>query len=437
MLNRLLNKEAKLAVVGLGYVGIPLAAAFAKHMGVIGYDVNEQKLDHYREGMDPTGELDAGALDSKNLSFTSDAAQLEEACFFIVAVPTPVYPDKRPKLDAVIQASRTVGKHMPKGSIVVYESTVYPGVTEEICVPALEEESGMVCGQDFKVGYSPERINPGDKVHRLDTIVKVVSGMDAETLETVAEVYSLVVGAGVFRAAEIKAAEAIKLVENAQRDVNIAFMNEIAMYCNMIGVDTTHVVDGMETKWNALHFKPGLVGGHCIGVDPYYFIYQAEKLGYEPNIIHSSRKLNDSMATYVADMAVRSLIEGRKPVRDAKVYVLGATFKENCGDIRNAKAKEIMMRLNSYGIVPYLSDPAAFQGDVTARYGMDLVPLQQIKDADCLIFTVSHDEYRELTCEQVDSMFLHEEGKQCTLIDVQRMFDKTAVEAKGNLYWGL
>lgn len=437
MKNALLKKEKQLAVVGLGYVGIPLATAFSEQVSVIGLDSNEEKIAAYKNGIDPTGELLDDALQGSNIGFTSDPADLKGAGFIIVAVPTPIHEDKRPDLELVLAATRSIGKHMSKGAIVVYESTVYPGVTEELCLPILEEESGLRCGVDFSLGYSPERVNPGDKINRLENICKVVSGIDAQTLNAVAEVYELIITSGVFRAGIIKAAEAIKLIENTQRDVNIAFMNEVSVYCNLLGIDTRHVVEGMRTKWNALNFKPGLVGGHCIGVDPYYLIYQADKHGYYPNITLSSRRLNDKMPDYVADMVIRQLIASGKNVREAKIYVMGATFKENCGDVRNAKSLDVLHRLESYGFTPFLCDPIADAESVEATYQRTLVPFSQVRDADCVIFAVGHNEYRNLTYEAIASLFSQRAGEKGVLIDVSRIFIKHDVEELGLLYWGL
>ena len=330
-----------IAVVGLGYVGLPLAAAFSKHFHVIGYDVNEEKLDLYKKGVDPTGEIGEAGLKECTILFTADAEKIHEADFIVVAVPTPVNGDKTPDLRPVESSSSVVGRHMKKGAIVVYESTVYPGVTENICGPILEKESGLALGKDFKIGYSPERINPGDKQHVLKNIVKIVSGMDEETLETIASVYSTIIEAGVYRAPNILVAEAAKLCENSQRDINIAFMNEPSLVFHRMGIDTLEVVKAMNTKWNALGFTPGLVGGHCIGVDPYYFIYEAELLGFHSHVITAGRHINDGMSDFVAKSLIEELLKSHVDTRHANIYLLGMTFKENCPDTRNSRAIDI------------------------------------------------------------------------------------------------
>jgi len=437
MREKLLRGEAKLAVVGLGYVGIPLAIAFAKKVPVLGYDIDQKKIQQYLNGHDPTGEITPGDLHSTTMEFTSDKTRLRKASFFIIAVPTPVNRDKTPNLEAIISSTQTVGSQLQKGAYVIYESTVYPGVSEEICIPLLEKESGLVCGVDFKIGYSPERINPGDKVHRLENIIKIVSGMDEESLEVIADVYGLITEAGVFRASSIRVAEATKLVENAQRDVNIAFMNEVAIFFDRIGLETNDVIEAMKTKWNALSFYPGLVGGHCIGVDPYYFICQAEKVGYDTQIIPTGRRINDSMGRFVAEKAIETLIYGNKRVRGANVYIFGATFKENCGDIRNSKVKDIMMYLRKYDIEAKLLDPIADRQEVKNRYKCDKTEIEDVKDADCIIFAIAHDEYKNLDYAQIDSWFSKTPGEVSSMIDVKRIFNKKQIESMGYTYWGL
>lgn len=361
---KIINREEKLALIGLGYVGMPIAVAFAKKgIEVIGFDLNIEKIELYKSGIDPTKEVGDEVIKSSSVQFTSDETRLSEAKFHIVAVPTPVNTDHTPDLTPVIGASEIVGRNLTKGSIVVYESTVYPGVTEDVCVPILERESGMKCGIDFKVGYSPERINPGDKVHRLENIHKIVSGMDDESLEEIKNIYNLVIEVGTYPVSTIKTAEAVKVVENSQRDINIAFMNELAMVFDRMGIDTNEVVDGMNTKWNALGFRPGLVGGHCIGVDPYYFTYEAEKLGYHSQIILNGRIVNDGMGKYVADAAIKKMIEAGQAPKNSKVVILGLTFKENCPDTRNSKVDDIIKRLNEFGIEPVVVDPWASERD--------------------------------------------------------------------------
>ncbi|MFL8938370.1 nucleotide sugar dehydrogenase [Rossellomorea oryzaecorticis] len=434
---KLVNKEEKIAVVGLGYVGMPIAVAFAKKVNVIGFDLNTQKIEQYKNGIDPTNEVGDETIGQSTVDFTSDPAKLQEAKFLVVAVPTPVNADKTPNLSPIEGVSRTIGKNLSKGSIVVYESTVYPGVTEDICVPILERESGLKCGVDFKIGYSPERINPGDKVHRLENIIKIVSGMDEESLEEIAKVYELVVEVGVHRASAIKVAEAAKVVENSQRDINIAFMNELAMVFDRMGIDTQEVVEAMNTKWNALKFTPGLVGGHCIGVDPYYFLYEAEKLGYHSQIILSGRKINDGMGAFIADAIIKELILANKVVKKAKVVILGITFKENCPDTRNSKVDDILRRLNDYEIEPIVVDPYADPADAKTEYGVDLVPFDMINDADCLVFAVAHDIFKDISLEQIDSMFGEFPNEERVIVDVKSILDKEKIKQVGYSYWNL
>lgn len=434
---KILNRKEKISVVGLGYVGMPIAVAFAKKADVIGFDINKKKIELYKNGIDPTNEVGNEAIKQTTVDFTSDETRLKEAKFHIVAVPTPVNLDKTPDLTPVEDASTIVGRNLTKGSIVVYESTVYPGVTEDICIPILEKESGLKCGIDFKVGYSPERINPGDKIHRLENIKKIVSGIDKESLDEIAKVYELVIEAGVYRASSIKVAEAAKVVENSQRDINIAFMNELAMVFDRMGIDTKEVIEAMNTKWNALRFYPGLVGGHCIGVDPYYFVYQAEKLGYHSQIILSGRKINDGMGEFVADAIIKKLVIANKVVKQAKVVIFGITFKENCPDIRNSKVVDIIKRLNEYGIKPLVVDPKADKNDTKREYGIDLVELDDIKNADCLVFAVAHDEFKNLSLEQIDGLFGNFDDNEKIIIDVKSIFDKYEIEKRGYSYWRL
>lgn len=429
------NRKEKIAVTGLGYVGMPLAVAFAACADVIGFDLNAKKIEQYQNGIDPTQEVGDEAVKEARIDFTCDAARLSAAKFHIVAVPTPINQDHTPNLLPVEGASRIVGKHLTKGSIVVFESTVYPGVTEDICIPILEQESGLVCGVDFKVGYSPERINPGDKVHRLDNITKIVSGMDEESLGEIKAVYDMVIKAGTFAVSNIRTAEAIKVVENSQRDINIAFMNELAIVFDKMGIDTQEVVAGMNTKWNALGFYPGLVGGHCIGVDPYYFTYQAEKLGYHSQIILSGRKVNDSMGAFVADAAVKEMILAGLAPKNAKVIILGVTFKENCPDIRNSKVIDIVKRLREYGISPLVSDPMADAAEVFEEYGIEMIDFQDVREADCIILAVAHTAFRTLSAAELDFMFQAAGNK--VLVDVKGIVDKKEAEQFGWLYWRL
>lgn len=434
---KILSREEKIALVGLGYVGMPIAVAFAKKADVIGFDVNQAKIDLYRAGIDPTHEVGDEAIRTSTVHFTADETQLRNAKFLIVAVPTPVNQDKTPDLTPVVGASEVVGRNLTPGSIVVYESTVYPGVTENVCVPILEKVSGLKCGVDFKVGYSPERINPGDKVHRLENITKIVSGMDAESLEEIRNIYDLVIEVGTYPVSTIKTAEAIKVVENSQRDINIAFMNELAMVFDRMGIDTNEVVDGMNTKWNALGFRPGLVGGHCIGVDPYYFVYEAEKLGYHSQIILAGRKVNDGMGAFVADAAIKEMVLAGKTPRSAKIAIFGLTFKENCPDIRNSKVEDIIIRLKEYGIDPIIADPWATEREAMHEYGVTLTPMEEIGDLDCLILAVAHNEFRRMTVEQYLKLFRKMPNEEKVLVDVKGILDRETMKQAGIRCWRL
>lgn len=435
--NRIVEKKEKIALVGLGYVGMPIAVAFAKKVNVIGFDLNKDKIALYKEGIDPTNEVGNEEIKKTTVEFTSDETRLKEAKFIIVAVPTPVNIDHTPDLTPVVSASEIVARNLTKGTIIVYESTVYPGCTEDVCIPILEKFSGLKCGEDFKVGYSPERINPGDKVHRLENIHKIVSGMDSESLEEIKHVYDLVIGVGTYPVSNIKTAEAIKVVENSQRDINIAFMNELAMVFDKMGIDTNEVVNGMNTKWNALGFRPGLVGGHCIGVDPYYFTYQAEKLGYHSQIILNGRIVNDNMGAYIADAAVKKMIEAGQAPKNSKVIILGLTFKENCPDIRNSKVEDIIKRLKSYGIVPVVADPWADEKEAQREYGVKLSKLEEIRDADCIIVAVSHNEFRDLSLEKIKKLFREGSDDQKVLLDVKGLYDIKDLEKSKIRYWRL
>ena len=430
----LIDRREKLSLVGLGYVGIPIAVSFAKKIDVIGFDLNEKKIELYKNGIDPTKEVGDEAIRNTTVEFTSDEAKLREAKFHIVAVPTPVNADHTPDLVPVESASRIVGRNLSKGSIVVYESTVYPGVTEDICVPILEKESGLVCGKDFKVGYSPERINPGDKVHRLETIVKIVSGMDEETLETVAKVYSLVALAGVHKAESIKVAEAAKVIENSQRDINIAFMNELSIIFHKLGIDTKAVLEAAGTKWNFLKFAPGLVGGHCIGVDPYYLTYKAEEIGYHSQVILSGRRINDSMGQYVTESLIKLMAKSGVPISGAKVAVLGLTFKENCPDTRNSRVVDIIHELREYGIEPVVCDDVADKDGAEREYGLELTAFEKVKNCDAVILAVAHDEFKELSMSDYDALYKNETK---ILLDVKGILDRKTFESAGYKYWRL
>lgn len=428
------NGEEKISVVGLGYVGMPIAVAFAKIVKVIGFDLNENKIEQYKQGVDPTKEVGNETIKKTAVEFTSDERMLKEATFHIVAVPTPVNSDHTPDLTPVEGASAILGRNLKKGSVVVYESTVYPGVTEDVCVPILERESGLKCGRDFKVGYSPERINPGDKVHRLENITKIVSGMDEETLDCVANVYELVVEAGVHRAETIKVAEAAKVIENSQRDINIAFMNELSIIFNKMGIDTKAVLEAAGTKWNFLKFYPGLVGGHCIGVDPYYLTYKAEMLGYHSQIILAGRRINDDMGKYVAENCVKNLIAANKPVKGANVAILGFTFKENCPDTRNTKIIDIVKELNEYGIEPIVSDSEADEAEAKELYGIDFAEIDSINNMDAVILAVAHKEFCKLKPEQISAFFGN--GTK-VLLDLKGILTKDDFESEEYLYWRL
>lgn len=430
----LVSGKENLSLIGLGYVGMPIAVAFAKKVNVIGFDLNKAKIDLYKSGIDPTKEVGDDAIKSTSVFFTSDETQLRRAKFHIVAVPTPVNDDHTPDLTPVESASRILGRNLTRGSVVVYESTVYPGVTEDVCVPILEKESGLKCGEDFKIGYSPERINPGDKVHRLETITKIVSGMDDETLDCVAKVYELVVAAGVHRAPSIKVAEAAKVIENSQRDINIAFMNELSIIFNKMGIDTRSVLEAAGTKWNFLKFYPGLVGGHCIGVDPYYLTYKAEMLGYQSQVILSGRRINDQMGKYVAENCVKNLIKAEKQVKGAKVAILGFTFKENCPDTRNSKVFDIVKELREYGIEPLIADPTADADEAKRLYGVDFTDVSEIKNTDAVILAVAHTAFAKYTTDDIAALF--GEGKK-VLLDIKGLLDRKTYEDAGYIYWRL
>ena len=448
------RKIEKVSVIGLGYVGMPLAISFAKKVDVIGFDVNEEKVALYNQGIDVTNEVGNEALKETTALMTCDETKLRDAKFHIVAVPTPTNEDKTPDLRPMIGASKTLGRNLTKGSIVVYESTVYPGVTEDVCMPILEEVSGLNCGVDFKVGYSPERINPGDKAHRLETIVKVVSGMDDETLDIVAKTYELVIDAGVHRAESIKVAEAAKVIENSQRDINIAFVNELSIIFNKMGIDTKAVLEAAGTKWNFLKFAPGLVGGHCIGVDPYYLTHKAEQLGYHSQVILSGRRINDGMGKYVAECTVKNLIKAGKQVRNANVAVLGMTFKEDCPDVRNSKVIDIINELKEYGVNVLVTDPIAEDKEVKEEYGVELTKFEDIKDMDAVIVAVGHKEYLELSLEDIKELYVVNmldistgevveeaamdiEDTGLVLVDVKGIFNRKEAEANNYLYWRL
>lgn len=432
---KLLAKEEKIAVIGLGYVGLPVAVEFAKKYDVIGFDINEEKLDKYRNGIDVTDEVGDEAIQQTTMTFTSDEKDLQKCKFHIVSVPTPINLDKTPNLAPIINASKSIARNLTKGSIVVYESTVYPGTTEEICIPILEEVSGLTFGEDFKVGYSPERINPGDKVNTLTKIIKVVSGSDAEALREVSDIYGAIIEAGVHEAESIKVAEASKVIENSQRDINIAFMNELAMVFNKMDIDTNAVLEAASTKWNFLKFTPGLVGGHCIGVDPYYFTYKAEQLGYHSQIILAGRKVNDDMGKYVAKNVIKQMIQAKQELTNAKIGVLGLTFKENVADVRNTKVTDIITELEDYGLDVLVHDPIAEADTVYREYGIELVDEAQLKDLDCLVLAVPHDVFKEkYTLDVIDTLYKNDKK---VLVDIRGIFDRQQAEEIGIQYWNL
>lgn len=433
----LISGKEKLALVGLGYVGMPIAVEFAKHIPVIGFDINEKRVNEYKNGIDSTNEV-GEAIKYTKVDFTADPTRLKEAKFIVVAVPTPVNEDNTPDLRPVEGASRTVGQNLSAGTIVVFESTVYPGVTEDICVPIIEKESGLKCGVDWKIGYSPERINPGDRVHTLTTIRKVVSGMDEESAREIKKVYDIVIKAGTVPVSNIKTAEAIKVVENSQRDINIAFMNEIAIICDKLKIDTDEVLYGMNSKWNALGFKPGLVGGHCIGVDPYYLTNVAEKLGYHSQIILNGRQVNDSMGAFVADAAIKEMIEAGMAPKKATVVIMGLTFKENCPDTRNSKVVDIINRLKEYDINPIVTDSWADVGVAKHEYGVELTAWEDVPKAECVIVAVGHNEYRSMSMMEIKNLFkaeLNDEEK--VLVDVKSLYRMDELKASGMRFWRL
>lgn len=435
--NGLISGKDKLALVGLGYVGMPIAVEFAKHINVIGFDINKNRVEEYKNGIDSTNEV-GEEITKTTVDFTSVPERLREARFIIVAVPTPVKDDNSPDLKPVKAASKTIGQNISPGTIVVFESTVYPGVTEEICLPIIEKESGLKCGVDWKIGYSPERINPGDKVHTLPSIQKIISGMDDESAQEIKKVYDIVIKAGTFMVSTIKTAEAVKVVENSQRDINIAFMNEIAMICDRMGIDTNEVLAGMNTKWNALGFKPGLVGGHCIGVDPYYLTNAAEKYGYHSQIILNGRQVNDSMGAYVADAAIKEMIEAGKAPKKATVVILGLTFKENCPDTRNSKVVDIIKRLKEFDISPIVSDEWADKDVAESEYGVSIIPFKELPKADCVIVAVGHNEFRNLPMSKLKELFKDDlNDQEKIIIDVKSLYRLDELNASGMRYWRL
>lgn len=433
----IINRQEKISLIGLGYVGLPIAVSFSKKVDVIGFDVNQSKIERYKIGVDPTKEIGDEGIVNCTVDFTSDETRLREARFHIIAVPTPIHSDKTPDLSPIMGASHVLGRNLTKGAVVVYESTVYPGVTEDICVPILEKESGMKCGVDFKVGYSPERINPGDREHRLENITKVVSGIDEESLDIIAKVYELVVEVGVYRAESVKVAEAAKVIENSQRDINIAFMNELSIIFNKMGIDTKAVLETAATKWNFLKFTPGLVGGHCIGVDPYYLTYKAEQLGYRSQVILSGRRINDEMGKYVVENLIKKLIKADIPVKNAKVAILGFTFKEDIPDTRNTRVIDIVNELKEYGMVPVITDPVADTEEAKFEYGIELETIDNISNMDAVILAVAHEAFTKLTNAEINSFFKNVFNDKKVLLDIKGILNKVDYEKNGYAYWRL
>ncbi|WP_231037472.1 nucleotide sugar dehydrogenase [Pectinatus frisingensis] len=436
-LSKLLNKSYTIAIVGLGYVGLPLAAAFSKKVNVIGYDISKNKINTLKNGIDPTQEVGNTALQQCDILYTNDAEEIKRADFIIVAVPTPIKNDHTPDLTPVTSASKIVGQNISKGAIVVFESTVYPGVTEEICVPQIEKYSHLKCGEDFYIGYSPERINPGDKVHRLNNIVKIISGMNNETREKIKQVYALVINK-LYEAENIKVAEAAKLIENTQRDINIAFINEVATVFNKLNISTKAVIDAMDTKWNALGFRPGLVGGHCIGIDPYYLVYESEMNNIDTELVSLARKINNNMGPFIGENIIRKLIQEKHAIKNDNIYILGLTFKENCPDMRNSKVIDIINRLREYGITIRAVDPHVNKTEIKNNYDFDIIDSATITDADCLIFAVAHREFSEFTIDTLKAMSKDSfSGNKTVIIDVKNIFNKEHLENAGFAYWGL
>lgn len=436
MLKQFLKSKDKISIVGMGYVGLPLAVAFAeKGFNVVGFDINKEKIEEYKKGIDATHEVGNKKLAKvTNIEFSSNPEDLKSVKIHIIAVPTPVLKNKMPDLKPVEGASKIVGQNLAKGAIVIYESTVYPGVTEEVCMPILEKESGMKCGLDFKIGYSPERINPGDKVHRVENIVKVTSGMDEESAEIIAQLYEQIIKVGVHRASTIKVAEAAKVIENSQRDINIAFVNELSLIFDKMGIDTREVLEAAGTKWNFLNFTPGLVGGHCIGVDPYYLAMKAEEVGYRAEVILAGRRTNDGMGKFIAEKAVKKMIETGRTIKNAHVLIMGLTFKEDCPDLRNSKIEDIISELKDYGVNVTVVDPIADKHEAMEEYGIELKDLSEVKDVDSIILGVAHKEYKELDTLELKKIY-KKDISEPILIDVKGIFNKEEVKEQGFIFW--
>jgi UDP-N-acetyl-D-galactosamine dehydrogenase len=430
----LIAKQAKIAVVGLGYVGLPLAVHLSRHFDVVGYDFKSSRIAELKSGQDRTLEVSEAEMAAATIVFTDDPGHLAECRLIIVAVPTPIDSHRNPDLTPIRSASESAGRHLAKGSCVVFESTVYPGATEEVCVPILEKASGLVFGTDFTVGYSPERINPGDKVHTVDKIMKIVSGSDAETARLLEQVYGTVVKAGIHVAPTLKVAEAAKVIENTQRDLNIALMNELSMIFDLMGIDTMDVLEAAGTKWNFLPFKPGLVGGHCIGVDPYYLTFKAQSIGYHPEMILAGRRINDRMGKYVAERLVKMMIQEGKPIKHTRVGVLGITFKEDVPDLRNTRVVDIIAELEDYGIEVMVHDPLADPEEAKTYYGVDLKPLEQLNGVDALVIAVAHTPYQAMGLVRLADLC---NGDRAVVVDVKSAFEPETAEKSGMAYWRL
>lgn len=432
--NDLTSGNKKVAVVGLGYVGLPLAVALGRHFSVVGFDISRARIEELRRGVDSTREVEPATLAAAKIDYTDNPARLSEAGVIVVAVPTPIDQNRKPDLKPVIGASRTVGQHMSKDAVVVYESTVYPGLTEEICVPILEEHSGLRCGPDFTVGYSPERINPGDRVHTLETIVKVVAGQDNPTADLLERFYASVVTAGIHRASSIKVAEAAKVIENTQRDLNIALMNELALIFDRMNIDTAEVLEAAGTKWNFLPFRPGLVGGHCIGVDPYYLTYKAESLGFHPQVILAGRRINDGMGKFIAEKTIKAMIDRGCQINGARVGLLGLTFKENVPDLRNSRVEDIIGELRDYHVHVLVHDPLANPEEAKDEYGVYLLPMDALTDLDAIVVAVAHAEFTTLQTSHLQAMFRRPDAS--IIVDVKGFLDKNVLPEHCT-YWRL
>ncbi len=433
--NRIINKQENISVIGLGYVGVPLALNFSKKANVIGFDIDSKKIKQYKNGIGLTEYIVASDLKNIKILFTSNEKKLRDAKFHIIAVPTPIYENKLPNLEYIMEASKILGRNLTKGSIVVYESTVYPGVTEDICIPILEHESGLRLGIDFKVGYSPERINPGDSIHKLDSIVKIVSATDNEALDIISKVYELIIKAGVYKAKNIKIAEAAKVIENTQRDINIALINEISIILHKLNIDIKSVLEAISTKWNALNFEPGLVGGHCLGVDSYFLIHIAKEFEIHPEIILTARKLNDYMSKYICENTINRLLESRESIQGVNLAVFGFSFKENCADIRNTKVADLITELKNYGINIKVVDPIVNPEEVFSQYKINIYDISEINCVDGIIFAVSHEEFFKYSLDDIKLMYAQD--KEPVLIDVKGIFDKKEAESLGYNYWML